>query len=468
MAKIAVLGGGVCGLAGGLMLARDGHDVTVFERDEAAVPDSHDAAWEHWSRDGVTQFRQAHFFQPAGRVVLEEELPDVLAALVSAGAARFDLLGLMPPTITDRSPRPGDERFVTYTARRPTIERVLAAAAEEQPGMDVRRGAVVKELSIARDNGTPRVTGVVLDGGEAQQADLVVDAMGRASQLPRWLSDAELAPVQEESEDSGFIYYTRFFRSRDGSMPQYFGPLLAPIGSFSLLTLPSDNDTWSVTAYVSSGDKPLKAMRDAAPWTSVVQACPLQAHWLDGEPISDVMAMGGIVDRHRRLVEDGRPSITGLVLLGDAWACTNPSQGRGMSLGLMHARRLPAVVRSHLDDPAELAEAWDALTLEEMVPWYRGTVEEDRNRLREIEALRDGRAREPASGPSSLREALTVAMFGDADLFRAFLEDRCSLKPLSETLAEDGMAGRVLELAAGQERHPLPGPNREQLLALLA
>ena len=90
MARIVVLGGGVCGLTAGMLLARDGHEVTVLERDAAPVPESVDEAWEQWSRDGVTQFRMAHFLQPAGRVVLEEALPDVLQALVSAGALRLD------------------------------------------------------------------------------------------------------------------------------------------------------------------------------------------------------------------------------------------------------------------------------------------------------------------------------------------------------------------------------------------
>ncbi|MEA2305105.1 MAG: hypothetical protein QOH43_2385, partial [Solirubrobacteraceae bacterium] len=37
MARIVVLGAGVCGLAAGLMLRRDGHTVTVLERDPAPV-----------------------------------------------------------------------------------------------------------------------------------------------------------------------------------------------------------------------------------------------------------------------------------------------------------------------------------------------------------------------------------------------------------------------------------------------
>ncbi len=468
MARIVVLGGGVCGLASGLLLARDGHEVTVLERDADPVPESVDEAWEKWSRDGVTQFRMAHFLQPAGRVVLEQELPDVFAALVSAGALRLDVLGLMPPNLADGGPRPGDERFVTYTARRPVFERVLGAAAEGEPGVEVRRGTAVKELTMQLSNGTPRVDGVRLHSGETLQADLVVDAMGRGSQLPRWCRDANIGPLHEESEDSGFIYYGRFFRSADGTTPQPFGPLLAPMGTFSILTLPSDNGTWSVTVYISSGDQSLKRIRDPELWSAVVAACPLHAHWLEGEPMSDLMAMGGVIDRYRRPLRDGQPLLTGIALLGDAWSCTNPSLGRGISLGLLHAKCLREVVNSHLDDPLEFALAWDATTEAKLTPWYRETVEEDRHRLREIDALRDGLELPQPSDPSStLRGALLTAMMHDPDLFRSFLESRGCFTPLSETFARAGVPERILELAGEHERVSLPGPGREELLQLL-
>jgi 2-polyprenyl-6-methoxyphenol hydroxylase-like FAD-dependent oxidoreductase len=469
MAKIIVLGGGVCGLASALLLARDGHEITVLERDADPVPDSVDGAWEEWSRDGVGQFRMAHFLQPAGREVLEQELPDVFAGLVSAGALRLDVLGLMPPTLTDRTPRAGDERFVTCTARRPVFERVLGEVAENESGVDVRRGSVVNGLILQSGNGTSHVSGVRLDSGETLSADLVVDATGRGSQIPRWCAEAGIGPLHEESEDSGFIYYGRYFRSADGTTPQPIGPLLAPMGTFSILTLPSDNGTWAVAIAISSGDQALKRMRDPGLWSSVLEACPAHAHWLQGEAIGDLEAMGGIVDRYRRPQRDGRPLMTGIALLGDAWACTNPSLGRGMTLGLLHARCLREVVGSHLDDPLEFAQAWDATTEERLTPWYRETVAEDRARLSEIEALRDGLQPPQPSDPSqALRGELTVAMLHDSDLFRYFLESRGCFTPLSETFAKEGVPERIRELASEHESLQMPGPDREGLLRLLA
>jgi 2-polyprenyl-6-methoxyphenol hydroxylase-like FAD-dependent oxidoreductase len=45
MSRIIVLGAGVCGTAAALLLRRDGHDVTVLERDAAPAPVSVDDAW---------------------------------------------------------------------------------------------------------------------------------------------------------------------------------------------------------------------------------------------------------------------------------------------------------------------------------------------------------------------------------------------------------------------------------------
>jgi 2-polyprenyl-6-methoxyphenol hydroxylase-like FAD-dependent oxidoreductase len=458
MARIVVLGAGVCGLAAALMLRRDGHDVTVLERDPSPVPDSNEDAWERWERTGVTQFRQAHFLQPLGRVVLDEELPDVRDALLAAGAARFDPLRLMPPWIVDRGPRPGDERFATITARRPVIEHAFARVAQEE--LDVRRGVEVERLV---SNGIPRIAGVRTTGGESLPADVVVDAMGRRSRLPAWLADAGARGTHEESEDFGFLYYTRFFR---GERPLLLAPQLMAIGTISLLTLPGDGDTWSVTVLGAAGDRPLKRLRHAELWTAVVRACPLQAHWLEGEPITEVVGMGGIVDRYRRLAAGSRAAATGVALLADACACTNPSLGRGMALGLRHAQLLRDTLRE--EEPRRFAQAWDAATEAELAPWYRATVQHDRERLREIHALRHGLERpRPADRQAAVRAALMPAAMCDPDVFRALLAERCCLGSPT-ALEEPELAERVLELAREAEPAPPAGPDREQLLTLLA
>ena len=469
MARIVVLGAGVCGLAAAMLLARDRHDVTVLERDPAPVPDTAGQAWEHWSRGGVAQFRQPHYLQPRARHVLDAELPDVRDALAAGGALRYDSLSAAPPSLPRLEPRADDERFVRLTARRPIIEVVFARSAAAEPRLEIRRGIAVSRL-VTRDlSGVPNVIGVRTESGEELLADLVVDATGRRSPLAKWLEDVGTVPLREEAEPSGFVYYTRYFRSRNGARPQPRERLLTAVGSLSILTLPGDNDTWSVTLFGSSADRPLTQLRDETRWAAVVAACPLHAHWLAGEAITRVLPMAGVLDRYRRLVTEGRPLLTGLAALADAWACTNPSLGRGIALGLAHAVRLRDIARTDLDDPHRFALTWDRVTETELTPWYRATVAVDRARLAEIEAIRTGSERRPATDPAAvLGAALVRAMPHDPDIFRAFMEIGGCLTLPSVVFKRPGLAERVLEVAARHEIASAPGPTREELLRLIA
>jgi 2-polyprenyl-6-methoxyphenol hydroxylase-like FAD-dependent oxidoreductase len=470
MADIIVLGGGVCGLAAGLLLARDGHDVTLIERDPAPVPESVDEAWESWERSGVSQFRLAHYLHSRASEVIATELPDIRDALVAADAALVNHVRRLAPMLGDSTPRPIDERLATLTARRTTVEQIFGAAAEAEPRLEVRRGvSVAGLLAGAGPNGVPHVTGVRTGEGEELEADLVVDAMGRRSTLPEWLEQIGCAPLHEEAEDSGFIYYGRFFKSSSGDLPTPMGPFLLPIGSFSILTLPSDAGTWSVTLFIAAGDQPLKALRHEEAWTALVRSCPLQAHWLEGEPITGIEAMGGVIDRYRRFVVDGKPVATGVAAVADAWACTNPSLGRGISLGLAHAALLRDVVRSGLDDPPAFTESWDEATERELTPWYRDTVAVDRARIAEMEAHRNGL--EPP-GPPTFEAGLGGALFRvmglDADVLRAGLEITGCLTLPEEIFARPGMMEKVMKLAEENPPQPVPGPTREELLKLVA
>jgi 2-polyprenyl-6-methoxyphenol hydroxylase-like FAD-dependent oxidoreductase len=315
MGSIIICGGGVIGLSAAIMLARDGHQVTVLEADPDGAPATPGQAWASWTRHGVAQFRQPHNFFPRFRQVCEQELPGLLGRLRAAGCPVMDYLGTprdsKPAAMSDAGPGTGDETFRSISGRRPLVESVIAAAAEDQPGVTIRRGARVTELLQGSPAvpGVPHVTGVRTSDDHKQGADLVIDAMGRRSPGVSLLTAVGARPPQTEAEECGFTYYTRYF---SGPYPERLGPMLMPLGTITLITIAGDNQTWSVTVFSASTDAPVKALRDAEVFTRVVRACPLQANWLDGEPVTGVLPMAGIMDRYRRAGhqhrDDARPT----------------------------------------------------------------------------------------------------------------------------------------------------------------
>ena len=463
MSSVVICGGGVVGLCTAMMLARDGVDVTLFEADPAEPPAPGDA-WTSWTRKGVAQFRQPHNLFGRFREICDDELPGLTDKLLAAGCVWVDFLASLPPGIGDRAPRPDDERLRFVTGRRPVVESVLAEAARGEPGVTVRRGTRVAGLvqGTAAISGTPHVIGVRSSDGEEIHADLVVDAMGRRSPSARWL--VELGATEPYIDIGGLRLRllhavlhrpdeTEADHGRADSVRQH---------------LPA-HPRWRQRHLVGDalrhgGDPPLKMLRFTDRFDRVVQACPLQAHWLDGEPITDVLPMAGVLDRYRRFVVDGRPIVTGYAAVGDAWACTDPSAGRGISVGMIHAQLLRKAVREHLEDPGAFAQVWHDYTEEGVQPFYRNQIAADRARLAEMNAIRQGVEPPSQSGPMT---RLVVAAGSDADAFRALIETVQCLALPQDVFKRPGMIETLERHGRGQPASA-PGPDREQLLSLLA
>ena len=470
--RAVVAGAGPIGLASAILLARDGWEVRVYEKDPQEPPGFPDALWSSWERPGVAQFRMPHFMMPKFRHLLDAELPAVRDRLEQLGARRFNLVETLPPSLPDRSLRPEDARFETLTARRPIVEAAFAQVAAETPGVEIMRGVGVEGplegSTRGGDTSIPHVVGMLTTTGERVPADLVVDALGRRSPLPQWVADLGGRPPFEEASDAGFAYYARHFRSRHGAVPEYRGPIGGPVGTLLALTIVGDNACWTVALAPTAGDAPLKALRRVDTWDKVAHSIPHVAPWLDGEPLGGVLPMAGVLDRYRRLVVEGRPVVTGIAAIGDSWACTNPTAGRGISLGLAQAIALRDVARESGDNLLQLALRLDEATESALTPWYRDQVDRDRQRAAMLSALVEGRPPENGAHPGAERQmAFLAAAAHDAEVARAALETFACLALPSEVMSRPGLSERVMRYL-GAPVPQLPAPSRAELLSLVS
>lgn len=476
MASIVVVGGGICGLSTAMMAARRGHEVTVLERNPEEPPGTIEKAWETWERPGVAQFRMGHYFLARFHQIVKSELPDLIPKFDAVGALRIDPMTAMPPTIADRSRREDDDQFEVITGRRPVFEWVVARAAADEPNVDVRRGVGVKSLLTGTPvlDGVPHVIGVSTEAGDELRADLVIDAGGRRSAFARWLNEIGGRPFFEDSEDSGFRYYGRYFRSRTGSdWPAPKLPTLAMLGSVAMLALPADNDTWMVGVVTSAKDKALYGLTDLSAWERVVAATSTIAPFLDGEPISELETMAAIPDRYRRFIVDGQPVATGITAIADAWAATNPMRGRGISMGFIHAQAVIEQMGS-LEDPAAFAHAVDAATEAEVAQHYHATVQLDRGMRDAFNAEVEGRE-PPAPEPDDPLAAMQAKFFSlvgvDADAFRGLMKIMNLTELPMNVVATEPLFSKVLAHEpddGGSGPFATEGPSRQEILDIMS
>ncbi len=473
--NIAIVGGGMAGLLAALLLARDGHRITVLERDDTDVPATADEAFDHWDRRGAAHARQSHAILARLRRILRERAPDVLDALLAQGATELSVERILPPDIVDREPRSGDEDLVLLCCRRLTIEWVLRKAVTSQPGVLWRGGVGVAGLFA---DGTD-VRGVRLEDGTLVEADLVVVGGGRNSPVMEWIAalGGEVQPVEEVSE-AGIVYLSRFYRLRNGREL----PLLTKdgaggdLGYLAFAGFYGDNNTFSITFGVPTNDRELMAMRDEDAWEAAIRTLkPLKPWTTDGlaEPITGVESMARLRNRIRRFVVDGEPVATGVVVIGDAAVATNPWYGKGCSQAGIAADALADALVAHGRDRVALALAIDAAVRTELEPHYALAVRQDADRMKMHAAMHDGA--EPDAMASVTRDfiinGLIPATRVDADVFRAFFRAFNMLDAPDALMANQKVVEASMTAHAQKDqRPPAPklGPDRDEFLAVMA
>ena len=473
-----VVGAGITGLAAALLLADGGWRVTLLERDAEPEADSPDEAFERWRRKGAVQVRHSHAFLGRLRNFLRDRYPEFLADLLAAGARELRMLDVPPHTLRGLVPEPGDDDLVMLGCRRLTFEWVLRRHVSRRHGVEILSGATVSGLR-AEPGDRPRVTGVRFErAGKsvALDAEVVIDASGRPSVASDWLAEIGAPAPHEVSEASGILYYSRFYRLRPGADEPAPGehPGAADFNWIKYAIFPADHRTFSVTLASPLAFPEMKMLARAPAFDAAVQAIPALAAWTDparcepiGDPERPVQAMGGLVNRLRRFVDESGALARGFFVLGDAAYCTNPLYGRGCSQGFLHANMLAKALARHPHDLDAVARDLDAAARRDIEPFYRASLVADRDATRKAEGRcsKDWRAR---LTERFFEDGVVVATRCDPVVFRAFVRMMNMIETPEQAFGDRRVLLRVLRVWLRGSRRNRPyaitPPDREDLL----
>jgi 2-polyprenyl-6-methoxyphenol hydroxylase-like FAD-dependent oxidoreductase len=451
--RFVVSGGGVAGLAASLALAREGHEAIVLERDpvDPGGPPEGSFAVE---RRGIPHYFQPHTFLPRGRRILADWAPDVLDALLEAGADPQDLTQKL-----DGPAEPGDEDLVYLWVRRPVIEWALRRAAAAESTVEIVSGVQIEGLLRSEDES--RAVGVAVDRGDPVRGDVVVDALGRYRTPPGW------PRPKGEPTDSHAIYYCRYFELAEG-VEHLDAPILNPRGDLGYMgfnTFRGDNRTFAVILLAPSADRELRALRHEGAWLAAcAQITPLDLMTSSdyAAPITDVMPMGGLMNVDRT----ADPGVRRIVAVGDAFCHTDPAFAYGLSFSLAHARVLADAARD-ASDAETVVERFRLQAGPEARERHRLACATDEDRARRWAGEEVRVSREGSYPLFSFVGALAAAPHDDLVLRRTIR--RIGLLDRTSVFDDDQALHERIEAILGRLGPPAPpGPPRDQLLAGMA
>jgi 2-polyprenyl-6-methoxyphenol hydroxylase-like FAD-dependent oxidoreductase len=440
-----VIGASIAGLCAGRVLARSFDKVTLLERDE--LPEGPEL------RAGVPQGRHVHALITRGARELERLFPGFCDELRALGAHELDVPHDGAVLRACGWQRPMASGHKVFFATRSLTESIVRRRVLAIPNLEIEQRCEVSGLLVRPDDPS-RVRGVRVQwrgqaSGPAEiEADLVVDASGRASKAPEWLAAIGRPAPREELVDAGTGYSSRWYEGPDPALKpsDYWWRLIwldpkPPNQLLGGVLFPVEGGRFIVTLIGYSRQFPPS---DEAAFERALHdvRSPVLARTVAlSRPISPVYSYRGLVNRLRRFdtLEDPAP---GFVALGDSVCTFNPMYGQGMTIATLCVAALEDTL-AHLPgrDPGfpraffkaqarSVRDAWSLATGADML--FPATKSE----------------RPPPTRFARLySEALRLAMNNDQEVLRRVSPVYYLLRPNRDVL-ERGLAARILAVAA--------------------
>ncbi|MGD9879554.1 MAG: FAD-dependent oxidoreductase [Dongiaceae bacterium] len=342
-----VAGAGVAGLLAASVLAEFFDRVKIVERDIASPGPR--------ARRGVPQGRHAHALLPRGLAALEQLFPGFARTAIDRGAVAANAASEVSWGLGGDRLTAASDTLPVIVSTRPFLEEEIRRQVSRLPNIEFVGEARVSDFALEGD----QVTGVVLEHGtsgtfERLDAELVIDAMGRASRLPAWLGAHGFVPPPEEFMEVDVGYATARYQAD----PARLGGLRAllvgatpecPRGGV-VHRVESDLIEVSLTGYRNEHPS---ATRTGFVAHAASLALPDIHRLIQGaEPCSEIATFRVARTVRRQYQKLSRPP-SGLLAMGDAICAFNPVFAQGMTIAALQAIALQETLQQAETGPLD-------------------------------------------------------------------------------------------------------------------
>ncbi len=345
-----VIGGSVAGLMTARVLSDYFDRVTVFERDQIE-----DRPAIHKS---IPQGNHVHTLLISGQQVMSSFFPGFTEEMKRSGAvparAGIDFVFYGPDgksyTGTGSVREPRDLGFVGHTMSRGLLEHLLRHRVNSLANVKLEKGIAVEGLL----NDHRQVRGVRPAGLQGVEADLVVDAGGRSSHAPRWLTAMGMPSPEETTIGVDFAYTSAKFRKNDYHLEPLAFVGGGPPNTVGGAVFEIEDETRHVSLFGRFGVYPPTSEDGFLAFAKALPSPQIYEAIKDAERLTDIThhRFPTSVRRHYERL----PALPdNFLLVGDAVASFNPVYGQGMSSAALQADALQQILRERVAQYGGLA-----------------------------------------------------------------------------------------------------------------